>query len=93
MKIRLLTLLIVCLSLHTTKVFAHPKPDGMSESEHTAYHHRDIEALRRRLDRVEKIREVVREEIRDLKLWLMCLTVSIGVLTIAVMIRIVLKES
>ena len=57
MKIRLLTLLIVCLSLHTTKVFAHPKPDGMSDAEHAEYHHEELrkvnEEINNRLDRVE----------------------------------------
>ena len=57
MKIRLLTLLIVCLSLHTTKAFAHPKPDRMSDAEHAEYHHEELrkvnEEINNRLDRAE----------------------------------------
>ena len=54
MKIRVLTILIVCLSLHTLTVFGHPKPEGMTEAEHDTHHEQREEELENRLDDIER---------------------------------------
>lgn len=60
MKMRVVAILILCLSFHTTAVFAHPKPAGMSDGDHQQLHFN--EEVQEQLRRGDREREQIRKK-------------------------------